>query len=128
MLSKLAKTLPVFPDIDNQRSMLHIDNLCEFLCEIMLMNLGGIFMPQNKEYTKTSDMVQKIAEISGKKIWKTRLLVPFVYIGSKIPGKISGLTNKAFGNMVYDQTLSRYDGIEYQVVDLYESIRRTEKQ
>lgn len=128
MLSKLAKTLPVFPDIDNQRSMLHIDNLCEFLCKIMLMNLEGIFMPQNKEYTKTSDMVQKIAEISGKKIWKTRLLVPFVYMGSKIPGKISGLTNKAFGNMVYDQTLSRYDGIEYQVVDLYESIRRTEKQ
>ena len=37
-LAKLAKKLPVFPNIDNQRSMLHIDNLCEFLCQIMLVN------------------------------------------------------------------------------------------
>ena len=25
-----AKILPIFPDIDNQRSMIHIDNLSEF--------------------------------------------------------------------------------------------------
>ena len=36
-LAKLAKKLPVFPDVDNARSMLHIDNLCEFLCQIMLV-------------------------------------------------------------------------------------------
>lgn len=35
-LAKLAKKLPVFPNIDNQRSMLHIENFCEFLCQIML--------------------------------------------------------------------------------------------
>src|SRR5699024_12036773 len=29
-LSKAAQKLPIFPDMDNQRSMLHIDNLSEF--------------------------------------------------------------------------------------------------
>lgn len=36
VLAKLAKKLPVFPDVDNERSMLYVGNLCEFLCLIML--------------------------------------------------------------------------------------------
>jgi len=36
-LAKAAKKLPIFPDIDNQRSMLHIDNLCEFI-KLMIDN------------------------------------------------------------------------------------------
>ncbi len=31
VLAKMAKKLPVFPDIKNERSMLYIENLCEFL-------------------------------------------------------------------------------------------------
>ena len=30
-LAKMAKKLPVFPDVKNRRSMLYIENLCEFL-------------------------------------------------------------------------------------------------
>lgn len=29
-LKKLAQISPIFPDIENQRSMIYIDNLCEF--------------------------------------------------------------------------------------------------
>ncbi|MBO1915018.1 NAD-dependent epimerase/dehydratase family protein, partial [Microvirga sp. 3-52] len=36
-LAKAARKLPVFPNIDNQRSMLHIDNLCEFM-KLMIDN------------------------------------------------------------------------------------------
>lgn len=46
--------------------------------------------------------------------------------GSKIPGKIHGLVNKAFGNNCYTHALSRCPGIAYQEVDLHESISRTE--
>ena len=57
MLAKLAKKLPVFPEVDNQRSMLHIDNLCEFLCQIMLVKdvkeNAVVLIPQNAEWTKT---------------------------------------------------------------------------
>ncbi len=125
-LSKLAKKLPIFPDVRNERSMLHIDNLGEFLCKIILAGVGGIFAPQNKVYTKTADMVEMIAGVSGKKIIKLGLLNPTVRIGSKVPGKIGGLINKAFGNMTYDHDMSIYEGLDYQIVDLKESIYRTE--
>lgn len=125
-LSKLARKLPVFPNVDNERSMLHIDNLCEFLCQLMLLGEGGVFIPQNGEYTNTADMVREIAKASGKKNIQTRLLNPMVWLGSKIPGKIGGLVNKAFGSMTYAQELSEYPGVDYRVVDFRESIRRTE--
>lgn len=45
--------------------MLHIDNLCEFLCQIMLVKFSTpsvVLIPQNREWTKTSDMVKCIAK------------------------------------------------------------------
>lgn len=126
VLAKYAKWMPIFPDVDNERSMLHIDNICEFLCKIMLIGRGGVFIPQNAEYTKTSQMVKEIASVSGKKIWESKIFNPAVYLGSKMPGKIGGMVNKAFGNSTYDQELSEYPGLEYRVVGLKESIEKTE--
>ena len=123
VLAKLAKKLPVFPDVENQRSMLYIGNLCEFLCKLMLSGEGGIYFPQNEEYTKTSEMVKEIAEAAGKKIWITKLMNLTVVIGSHMPEKVSGLVNKAFGNSVYSQKLSRYTGLDYQNVSLKDSIK-----
>ena len=128
-LAKLAKKLPVFPDVDNERSMLHIDNLCEFLCQIMLVEFctpSVVLIPQNAEWTKTSEMVREIGEVCGKSIKLLKVLNPAVWLGSKVPGKISGLVNKAFGNSCYAHGVSVYEGIDYQKVDLKESIRRTE--
>lgn len=52
---ELAK-LPVFPIVKNKWSMLHIDNLCQFV-KLMIDHEGsGVFFPQNGEYTNTSDM------------------------------------------------------------------------
>ena len=129
LLAKLAKTSPVFPNIENQRSMLHIDNLCEFLCQIMLVDIkqnATVVIPQNKEWTKTSDMVREIAKVSNKKTIVTKTLNPCIYVAHKIPGKINGLVDKAFGNNCYDLEMSKYDGLNYQVVMLGESIERTE--
>ena len=53
MLSKLAKKLPVFPKMSNQRSMLYIENLCEFIRLLIKNNSHGTFYPQNKEYAST---------------------------------------------------------------------------
>lgn len=130
-LSKLAKKLPIFPDVDNERSMLYIENLCEFLCQIMLVKdfekNAIVLIPQNREWTKTSEMVKEIAEISGRKIKVIKGLIPAVYIGSKMPGQIGRLVNKAFGNMVYSLSISNYSDINYQNSLLRESIRRTEE-
>lgn len=126
MLAKLAKKLPVFPKISNQRSMLHIDNLCEFIRLVIENEDAGVFFPQNAEYSETSQLVKMIAECVGKKMSLTTILNPFVWIAAKIPGKISGLVNKAFGNMTYDKEISVYVGGDYQIVDLQESVKKTE--
>ena len=135
-LAKLAKKLPVFPKIENERSMLHIDNLCEFLCQIMLVKRieeveekkenEVVLIPQNAEWTKTSEMVREIADVGGKRIKLLKVLNLAVWLGCKVPGKIGGLVHKAFGNSCYAQSMSVYEGIDYQKIDLKESIRRTE--
>lgn len=129
-LAKLAKKFPVFPNVDNQRSMLHIDNLCEFLCQVMLVQeikeTAVVLIPQNSEWTNTSDMVEGIANVSGKKIRTMKIMKPAVYFGGKMPGKIGGLVNKAFGNSCYAHGVSVYPGIDYQIFDLIESIEMTE--
>lgn len=127
-LAKLAKKLPIFPDVDNERSMLYIENLCEFLCQIMLLKPyhrnSVVLLPQNGEWTKTSDMVKMIAKASGKKIAELKCFAPAVWIGSKMPGKIGGLVNKAFGNSCYLHGISKYEGIDYQKSPFLESVVR----
>ena len=50
-LASMAKKLPIFPDVQNERSMLYIENLTEFLAQVMIRGCGGIYWPQNAEYT-----------------------------------------------------------------------------
>lgn len=127
-LAKLAKKLPVFPDVDNERSMLYIENLCEFLCQIMLVGNAKqnatVLIPQNAEWTNTSMMVKEISKVDGKNILELKVLKPAVAVAGKIPGKISGLTNKAFGNSCYAHETSKYDRIDYQKITLRDSISR----
>lgn len=42
-LTHLVKTLPVFSEIENQRSMLRIDNFCELVRLIMDHEEAGLF-------------------------------------------------------------------------------------
>lgn len=125
ILAKMAKKLPIFPDIQNERSMLYIENLCEFLCQIMIRAESGVFWPQNSEYSRTSNIVKLIAEVSAHRIGVSKVWNWTVWLAGRLPGKISRLANKAFGNMTYDQGMSQYD-FEYQLVNLRTSIERTE--
>lgn len=131
-LAKLAKKLPIFPDVDNARSMLYVENLCEFLCQMMLAGNvkqnATVLIPQNPEWVRTSTMVKEIAETSGKNILALRALKPAVVLAGKMSGKIGGLTNKAFGNNCYAHAISAYSGIDYQRVSLEESVARTESE
>ena len=130
VLAKLAKKLPVFPNVDNERSMLYIENLCEFLCQVMLVREikqnATVLIPQNAEWTNTSVMVEEIAKVSGKKIAIMKALKPAVAMAGKLPGKIGGMTNKAFGNSCYTHAISVYPGLDYQKISLKHSVDRTE--
>lgn len=120
-LSKLAKKLPAFPLIENQRSMLYIDNLCEFIRLLVEDEADGLFCPQNEEYVSTSDMVNRIAHLNGRGIlmvrgfgWALKLLRP-----------MTGMVDKAFGSLCYDRSLSDYPK-NYCVKSYDESIAETE--
>jgi len=67
-MAKLAKKLPVFPWVNNQRSMLYMDNLAEFVRLVIEDGAEGIFCPQNDEYVCTSEMVNLIAHANGRGI------------------------------------------------------------
>lgn len=121
-LANMAKKIPVFPDIDNERSMLHIDNLCEFIKVMIDHEETGLYFPQNKEYVKTSEMVNTIARVHGKKIWMTKLFNPVLRLMFGI-----GIVNKVFGNLVYEKSMSDYDKGNYRIRTFRESIELTEK-
>lgn len=121
-LASFAQKLPVFPNVDNQRSMLHIDNLCEFIRLMIDNEEQGIFFPQNAEYVNTAEMVRIISEIHGKKIILTKVFNPLL----KFLGLFVDMVNKAFGNLVYEQDMSVYK-LDYRIRDLYNSIKLTEE-
>lgn len=121
ILAKFAKISPIFPDIDNRRSMLHIDNLTELIRLIIDDQEKGFFFPQNKEYIKTAEMVKLIAETNGKKIKLIKIFNPLL---NKLGSKFS-VVNKVFGNLLYDRELSKYKR-NYTVNSLEESIKVTE--
>lgn len=121
-LAKAAKILPVFPDFDNERSMLHIDNLSEFLKLMVKNEERGLFFPQNREYVRTSEMVKNIAKVHGKNIKLVKIFNPVL---KPMIVKVN-IMNKVFGNLIYDMNISWYKE-EYQVKTLKETIEVTEK-
>lgn len=126
-LSKIAKYTPIFPKVDNTRSMLYIENLCEFVAQLILSGEGGIYFPQNAEYSNTSELVATIGTAVGSRIHISRILSPAVLLSKKVSiGKVRRLAEKAFRSSYYDQGLSQYEGLDYQKIDLEESIKRTE--
>lgn len=122
MLSKLAQKVWIFPYIENRRSMLYIDSLCQFVHYMIKNEERGVFFPQNAEYSNTSRLISMIASAHGKNV---KLVKGFGTI-LKYLGKVMGVVNKAFGNLAYDMDISKYKE-EYRVASLEESIKRTEQ-
>ena len=120
-MARLAKKLPVFPYVNNQRSMLYIENMAEFVRLIVDDEGSGIFCPQNNEYTNTSDMVNLIAHANSRGIL---MLKGFTW-ALKLLSHVTGIVDKAFGSLCYDFELSQYPR-DYCVKNLQESIMETE--
>lgn len=122
LLSKMARRLPVFPMVKNQRSMIYVENLMEFLHLMVENQESGIFWPQNEVYTNTSELVSMIARVHGRKIW----MIPGCEWMLKVLSHVTGLVNKAFGSLTYEKELSQYK-TSYCRKSLAESIKETEE-
>ena len=119
-LINLAKKIPVFPNVKNQRSMLYIENLCEFLRQTIDRKLAGVLFPQNKEYVCTTELVKTAMNFLEKKKIYTRIFNPLIIIAKPIVSAV----NKMFGNLTYNKTMSQYD-FDYNVVNFEEGIKRS---
>lgn len=121
ILAKFAKKLPLFPYVKNERSMLYIENLCEFVRLMVDNEESGTFFPQNAEYTNTSEMVKMIAAAHGKKI---HLVKGFGW-ALKFLGLFTKIVNKAFGSLTYEKEMSEYKQF-YTQTTLIESVMKSE--
>ena len=115
----LALKTPIFPKVDNKRSMIYIDNLSEFVKQLIDNKSGGLFFPQNAEYVNTSEMVRLIAEAHGKRMVMTKLFKLLLRLLNV------STVNKVFGDLVYDMSMSDYVS-DYRVCGFRESIKKTE--
>lgn len=118
-LAKLGAKVPVFPAWHNKRSMLYIDNLAEFVKQCVDRKLEGTFYPQNREQADTVEIIRFFAKAAGHNVWITKLLNPFVWLGSFVLQPI----NKMFATYYYDPAMSKYD-FEYQLVSFEESLKK----
>ena len=118
-LAKLACKTPIFPCWHNKRSMLYIDNLAEFVKQAVLRELSGTYYPQNRELADTVEIIRFFAKAAGHRIWITKLMNPFVWLGSFVLQPI----NKMFATYYYDPEMSKMD-FDYQLVSFEESLKR----
>lgn len=123
LLSKLSRKSLIFPQIENKRSMLFINNLSEFILQLIQNQDTGIFHPQDPQYITTSAMVKKIAKANNKSIFLSKLTgkVLKVIIGNK------AIYQKVFGDLYYVEELSSYRNNSYQKYNLEQSIIITER-
>lgn len=121
LLAKFAKKTPIFPTIKNKRSMLFLGNLLEFVKLMIDNEETGIFLPQNKEYVSSYDLVKKISKIHNHKIIFIGLFNPIIKLFNK-----QTYINKVFGNLTIDKNLSIYKQ-NYNKYSFNESIEETER-
>ena len=94
---KLVKTFPVFPRVNNKRSLVHIDNLTKFVKNAIDSNCSDLCFPQDNNYVRTIDLAKNIALQENKKIYYSYLLGFAVMVFRPFSKKLK----KAFGNLIY---------------------------
>lgn len=117
----LALKTPIFPDVDNKRSMIYIDHLSEYLRMVIDRGLNGLHYPQNDNYINTTDLVYQIAKVNNKKISFTKKLNFVIRIFK------CQIISKVFGDLIYIQRNSEIKNINYSIFPFEESIQKTEE-
>jgi UDP-glucose 4-epimerase len=117
-LLKFILNYRFFPDINNQRSMLYVDNLCIFFREVIDKQLSGVFFPQNSDYINSTQIAKIASNITNKKILITKIFNPI------IKNLNFSLFNKLFGTLIIDKSLNIQVNLNNQI-SLYQSLLQT---
>lgn len=120
-LVKFALKFPFFLNIRNQKSMIYIDNLCEFVKLLIDNEASGVFYPQNKEYASTKEIVKIVRLRNNKKYRETKIFNWMLSICTYICPVI----NQVFGNKTYDLNISNHFDFKYNVVGFEDSVKES---
>ena len=120
VMEKYARLAFFFPKIKNERSMLYIGNLAEYVRLAAENGDEGIFTPCNREYSNTSELIRMIRAAKGKKT----VLVPGFNRLFALLSRGSNSIAKAFGNFTFAEGLGSREP-DYRVYTLEQSIKDT---
>ncbi len=118
LLKKYSNKLLILPKIENKRSMIHIENLAQFVKQRIDTGDSGVFYPQNAEYVATNDIVSTIRKINGKRT-NYSLLLGKIVVGCS---RFIPMFRKIYGNIEYSKSISE---TSYIVNDFETSIRKS---
>lgn len=120
--TSMARRLPVVPAAykDVKQSFIYIDNLCEFIRQIIVRNMNGVFCPQDDKTVNANELLKIISESIGKKYIESKALGFCVKLLS-----FSSIVKKAYGGVEYSPELSYIEDIDYVVVPFDEGMQRT---
>ena len=121
LLEKVASVAFMFPKYRNTRSMIFIDHLVNFLCQMVENEENGYFHPQNNKHITTTEAIVAIRRAKGKKTllipgmgWLIRLMMHFVT-----------KAERAFSDDYYDLEFSRYKDNSYCPMDFDTTIQKS---
>ncbi len=118
-LIKISKFFPIFPNIFNQRSVIHINNLSELIRLILVKKLNGVFLPQDKTYFSTNNFIKYFRASLNKKT----LFITFFPFFLRFMAILIPEINKVYGNKFYESKLSTIKAINYQIYDFKDFIK-----
>jgi len=110
-----GKPLPI---ANTNRSMLHIDNFCEYLKFYIDNEVSGTFYPQNNDHVSPMTLATKIAE-------QHDIPVKIKSLPANLLTKLSPSANKMWGGMLYAREISDLPQLTY--INFEDSIKKTER-
>lgn len=120
-LCALVEKLPRFPEVENRRSMIYIDNLCDYLTRVIETRAHGVFLPQDEAPHSTTDLARLIAAAQGGELRTTRLMNPAIRL---MQGAVPPL-RKLFGDLYYAPGADRAAPEQLRFVPFEEAVRRS---
>lgn len=98
LMRKLVEKSPIFPAVQNRRSMICVRNLCAFVRLIVDGKKEGLFFPQNAEYVNTIEMAQVMATKLQRRVLFSRV----AGFGVKVLAPVFAPARKAFSTLIYE--------------------------
>ena len=117
LLVNLAKKLPIFPEINNRRSMIYVKNLAELVVQVAKHEASGLFFPQNADYVRTCDLIKAVTNEANKRVVLTKVFNPALNtMLANVP-----VVKKAFGDLFFAHGIDALN-FDYRTYDLSESV------